>query len=66
MPPASKKDDGRTVEVEVRHLHVLYNDEAGSYTAGVAVGKSDSVAVVDFAETWQNESGIITVAVVRG
>lgn len=61
-----KPADKRTVEVEVRNIHTTFNAETGSYVTGVECDPDDRVTVVDFSETWQNESAIITVAVARG
>jgi hypothetical protein len=54
------------VEVEVRHINAPFNPETQSYVTGLECDPDDRVTVVDFAETWQNESAIITIAVARG
>lgn len=61
-----KPADKRTVEVEVKNIHAPFNPETQSYVTGLECDPDDRVTVVDFAETWQNESAIITVAVARG
>jgi hypothetical protein len=61
-----KPSDKRTVEVEVKNIHAPFNPETQSYVTGLECGPDDRVTVVDFAETWQNESAIVTVAVARG
>lgn len=48
------------------HIHAPYDTDAQSYVTGFECGPDDRVTVVDFAETWPNESAIITVAVARG
>lgn len=62
----AKKDDNRVVEIEVNNIPVTYNEAARSFSTGVGCGPDDQVVVLGFAETWQNESGILTVAIVHG
>jgi hypothetical protein len=68
MPPkkAAEKDTNRVVEIEVNNIPVVYNEATRSFNTGVAAGPDDQIVVLAFAETWQNESGILTVAVVHG
>jgi hypothetical protein len=63
---SSKKPDPRLVEVEVNNIPVTYNEARRSYSTAIDAGTKDQVVVLDFAETWQNETGVLTVAVIRG
>ena len=67
MPPKKAAvQDNRVVEIEVNNIPVTYNEYTKSFNTGVACGPDDQIVVLGFAETWQNESGILTVAVVHG
>lgn len=61
MPPS--KTSKKFVEIRVMNIPVTFDPEFKDYRIGLDVGPDDTVTVLDFAETWQNESGIVTVAV---
>jgi len=67
MPPKKAAvQENRVVEIEVNNIPVTYNEATRSFNTGVGAGPDDQIVVLGFAETWQNESGILTVAIVHG
>ena len=66
MPPAKKQPAQRTVNVTVYQAPIPFNAETNTYNINIEVEDGAAVNVLDFAETWARESGILTVAVMNG
>lgn len=66
MPPA-KKPETKGVRFTVRQVPVSYSEEDGGYVLDITDVPADQQwKVLDFTETWSNESGILTVVVTDG
>jgi hypothetical protein len=65
MPPAKPKTKG--VKFTVMNVPVSYSEEDGGYVLDLTdIDADEHWKVLDFTETWSNESGILTVVVTRG
>lgn len=65
MASTSRKQD-RVVTIEIRTIGVVYHQQEKSYFYDVPVDDDQTVTVLDFSETWPEESGVLTYAVMHG